>query len=170
MERCQFDLIRFSDAQVGSGLWFLFSNAHSDYTMMIRNGTLTADQQAGVYESISHLYHGIFQQRCAETLGHLSENGTELNLICYMFWDVSPLAWLPEDCPAAIVEALFNVLKDALGIPHRACIESALHGLGELYCRHPEMVERTLDEFLARSVLDPALMNYAINARSGQIQ
>ena len=166
MERCQFDLIRFSDAQIGSGLWFLLSNAHSDYTMMI----LTTDQQVAVYESIALLYRGIFQQRCVETLGHLSEHGTELNSICYMLWDVSPLGWPPENCPPAIVEALFEVLKGALEIPHRACIESALHGLGELYCRYPEMVEQTIGDFLARTTLDPALTSYAIDARSGEVQ
>lgn len=170
MKNGETDLQQYSDEQVGQGLWYLFSNACSDHTALIRDDALPLAKWVEVYDSLRSLYTGVFSRRCSPALGHLSEEGTALNGICYMLWDVSPLHWPPEnERTPAIKEALFRVLEHALDLPHRACIESALHGLGELHCRYPSRVEAVIASRLPGLAQDAALLQYALNAQQGAV-
>lgn len=170
MKNAETDLLDYSDAQLGQGLWYLFSNACSDHSFQVTSGDLPVKKVAEVYDSLRWLYTGLFSRRCLPVLGHLSEEGSPLNGICYMLWDVSPLGWPPEnDRTPAVVTALFGVLEHALDLPHRACAESALHGLGEIQSRYPERVEAVIRPRLLRLARDKSLYPYALGALEGGI-
>jgi hypothetical protein len=56
-----------------------------------------------------------------------------------------------------------------LNVPHDACRESALHGLGEWAFKYPQ-VAVIVDDFLRRTPnLRPELMAYAERARTGYV-
>lgn len=166
------DLARYSDAQVDQGLWYLASPSSSDYLFALRNGQAPLAQKLQGIHSILHLYRDCFAARCTPTLSHLDEpDSSPLNGIAYMFWDICALSCL-YDAPdkAALEDAVFTVLAETLKIPHRACIEGGLHGLGEMVHEYPERVHPIIDAYLHFPTVDPALHAYALKARDGHIQ
>ena len=66
-------------------------------------------------------------------------------------------------------DAVFSVLEDTIRIPHRACIEGGLHGLGEIACFFERRVKDVVDRFLKTARLDKALRGYAERAREGSV-
>lgn len=170
MKNAGADLQGYSDEQVGQGLWYLFSNACSDHSQEVRDKSLPVEKVIEVYDSMRWLYTDLFSRRCTGTLEHLSEKGSPLNAICYMLWDASPLGWPEMDRQAHSIEsALFDLLEHALDQPHRACIESALHGLGELQCRYPVQVREMIGSRLSSLAQDEALLQYALRAQQGNV-
>ena len=162
------DVVRFSDAQVNEGIWELTSDLHA-----LVSGEVPADIRLRSIRSIATLYRDCFATRCTPTLSHLDEDGSELNPICYMFWDTNhPLGYLggvPESDP--VVGAVFGVLSDTLSIRHPACQEAALHGLGHLTATFPERVDHTIAAFLkSHKPRNPDLLAYARAARTGEVQ
>ncbi len=171
MKHAETDLGSYSDEQVGQGLWYLFSNTLSDHCHSVLDEGLPLATVLEVYESLRWLYTGLFSRRCTPALGHLSEESSTLNTLCYMLWDVSPLRGPPEDARTpAIEKALFGVLEHAMALQHRACIESALHGLGELHCRYTAKVQAIIQSRLPGLAQDKALLQYALNAQEGKVQ
>ena len=66
---------------------------------------------------------------------------------------------------------MLSVLRRLLAIPHDACRESALHGLGHWQLEYPEAAAEIIDEFLeASNDLRSELIAYAEQARIGCIQ
>jgi len=112
------------------------------------------------------LYSDCFAKRCAETLGHLSEEGSALNSSCYMFWDISPLTVGEAQ---EIQDAVLNVLEKILTIEHRACRESAFHGLSEMFYSRRESAQEIINRFLSKTKLDDKLLPYALSAREGNV-
>src|SRR5581483_9708641 len=116
---------------------------------------------------IPTLYRALFVPRCTERLGHLSEQDGRLDMICYMFWDVACFGGPPGDREGNLFEdSVLEVLEDVLELPHAACQESAVHGLGHRIARHPERAPAVLTRWLeAGPVRDPRLRPYADAAR-----
>jgi hypothetical protein len=165
------DLALFSDAQVNRGIWFLASQTGSDFISSLRDGGApTAKKIAGI-RSIYILYRDCFAKRCSESLGHIDEPGaSELNPICYMFWDVCPLSYLEDASERSeLEEAVFWVLENTIKLHHRACIEGGLHGLGEVACQYEARVKDVIDRFLVEAEIDPVLRGYAERAREGNV-
>ena len=165
------DLAGFTDTQVDQGLWYLASFSASNYFGELQDGATPLRRRILAIKSILSLYQDCFRPRCTETLGHLDEPGaSELNSICYMFWDVGPLTCL-ADAPDRIKleDAVFETLEAVLAIPHRACRESAFHGLGEMSHASPDRVREVVGRFLACANIDEPLRAYASNAREGNI-
>ena len=165
------DLAGYSDAQVNQGIWYLTSPSGSNHMFSIRDGQVSVEQKVQAIRSIYELYDGCFAKRCTEVLGHTDEpGGSDLNPICYMFWDVCPLSYLDGTTDAPVLEeAIFSVLHDTIRIPHRACIEGGLHGLGDIAYRYEDRVKEMIDEFLLEVHLDETLLHYAESARVGDI-
>jgi hypothetical protein len=95
-----------------------------------------------------------------------------MNVTCYMWWDLLPLAGAPGD-PAhvALDRAALDVMAETLALDAIACQESALHGLGHWHAAYPAPVEATIDRFLAaRPDARPELVAYARSARGGCVQ
>jgi len=162
------DLTSFSDAQVDQGLWYLAGD--SEYLRELTVASVSMHKRLTAIEGIYHLYADCFAKRCAEMLGHLSEEGPPLNSICYMFWDTCQLTWGFDDREEEIKVAIFRVIEKTLGIEHRACREGALHGLGEVAHANPQRVRAIIDGFLAKTTLDEKLLAYALEAREGRVQ
>lgn len=165
------DLARFSDAQVNQGIWFLASPTGSHFIFSLRHGDVPTPKKVAGIQSIYDLYRDCFAKRCTETLGHIDEPGaSDLNPICYMFWDVCPISYLEVvEERRDLEDAVFWVLENTIRLPHRACIEAGLHGLGDIAHRYERRVKEVIDGFLKTARLDAALRAYAERARKGRI-
>jgi hypothetical protein len=163
-------LARYDDAQLGQGFWYLVSNGASDCMFALSDGTVRLDDRLRAVRAFTNVFRSIFAERCSPHLSHCDEPGASpLNVTCYMWWDLLPLAGAPDD-PAArpLGMAALDVMRDVLALDSIACQESALHGLGHWHAGHPREVEGIVDAFLARATdARPALVGYARSARSG---
>jgi hypothetical protein len=164
------DLTKYTDEQVDQGIWYLASSSGSNFLSVLKSVEVPLVKRVEAIESISNLYSDCFAKRCAESLGHLSEEGSPLNSSCYMFWDISPLTFMKGASEIQEIQnAVLSVLQQILTIEHRACRESALHGLSELTFACPEKVREIIDGFLKDTKLDDRLLAYAVNARDGNV-
>jgi hypothetical protein len=166
------DLVQFSDAQVDQGIWFLASASGSDFSFSLIEETVPTQKKINAIRSIYSLYRDCFARRCTEVLGHTDEPGaSDLNSICYMFWDVCPISNLDKAHDRQELEdAIFWVLENTIKLPHRACIEGGLHGLGEIAYQHEKRVNEVITNFLKTAPLDSTLKGYAERARNGDVQ
>jgi hypothetical protein len=164
------DLMRYSDAQVNQGIWYVASMSCSDYIWSLNNPGVPLEGRLSAIASIATLYRDCFALRCTRTLSHLDEQPcSPLNGSCYMFWDISALTNIQDEPNAAAVAgACFSVLSEMLVIDHAACQEAAIHGYLEFQYSHPEQVAAAMDSFLQEMpIADPRLKTYAMQARNG---
>ncbi len=161
------DLTKYTDAQVDQGIWYFASMSGANFLHSLKSPEIPLKKRLEAIQNIFHLYSDCFAKRCAETLGHLSEEGSPLNSSCYMFWDISPLTVSEAQ---EIQDAVLNVLEKILTVEHRACRESAFHGLSEMFYSRREAAQEIIDRFLSKTKLDDKLLAYALNAREGIVQ
>jgi hypothetical protein len=162
----------YSDAQLNQGLWYLASNACSDHMFALLDEGVPWPERQRCLRSMVALYEHCFARRCFPTLGHLDEQpANPLNAVCYMWWDILPVYGRP-DIPGrqAFDQECLDVMAATLALPHAACQESALHGLGHwaIYYRAP--VAAIVDDYLQRNTsLREPLRAYALAARRGMV-
>jgi len=165
-------LARFSDGQINQALFHSVSGGTSEYIHAIKNESVPWELRRRAVRSFVPLFEQVMAKRCTETLSHFDEGpASPLNASCYMWWDAAPIystrtiagdSRLDGECLA--------VMERILGIPHVACQESALHGLGHWKFDHPEEVVTIIDDFLKREPnLRPDLVGYAEAAKTGCI-
>jgi hypothetical protein len=162
--RCGTDLTRYNDTQVANGLKYILSNSVSNTPFILCQKGVAEVLRVEAVLHMKHLYRDCFAKRCSRSLSHLGRfDSRPLNLFCYMLWDVSPLrGWK---------DVVLDVMEDALYIPHDACIESALHGLGHRYSQDKSRVPEIINHFLSKTTgLRPELRTYARQAQVGMIQ
>jgi len=162
----------YTDAQLNQGLWFLVSNACSNHMFALMDESVTWSARERCISSIHQLYEQCFARRCSLHLSHLDEPGANpLNLVCYMWWDLMPIAGKPND-PARreLDDAILRVMDSTLQLDSLACRESALHGLGHWQHDYPERVGEIIDRFsMSRPELPEKLKSYMINAYTGYV-
>jgi hypothetical protein len=164
------DLTKYTDEQVDQGIWYLASSSGSNFMSALKSSEVPLAKRIEAIRNIFYLYSDCFAKRCAEALGHLSEEGSPLNSSYYMFWDISPLTFMKDASEIQeIQDTVLSVLQRILTIKHRACRESALHGLSELTFACSEKVREIIDGFLKATRLDDKLLAYAVNARDGNV-
>ncbi|HXR46955.1 MAG TPA: hypothetical protein VN784_05885 [Candidatus Limnocylindrales bacterium] len=164
------DLTKYTDEQVDQGIWYFVSTSGANFLHSLKCAEVPLAKRLEAIGNIFHLYSNCFAKRCAETLGHLSEEGSALNSSCYMFWDICPITCLKETPNSKEMEdAVLNVLEKTLTIEHRACREGAFHGLSEMSYSRREAVQGIIDQFLSKTKLDEKLLAYARNAREGNV-
>lgn len=161
-----------SDEEIGVGLWSVLDSGGAGTALALNDATLPLDARIACVHQIRTLYRELFVPRCAERLGHLSEQGGRLEMICYMFWDVAVFGGPPGEREGNLFEdAVLDVLEDTLYLEHAACQESAIHGLGHRVSRHPERAPAVLDRWLRTGpIRDARLRIYGEAARTGCIQ
>ena len=165
------ELLRpFSDAQLNQGFWFLVSNGGSDYMFCLSDASVLLALRRRALRSFVPLFQQVMVPRCTPVLSHFDEAGASpLNSACYMWWDLLPLNWTAISADTAFVADVFAVLGELLAIPHDACRESALHGLGHSIFFTPGGAP-IIDTFLEQNRdLRPELIAYAKAARTGCI-
>jgi len=158
-----------ADAQIAQGLTYLLSTSAVGDNGWLYARSVPAPQRLAFVQSIDRFFRTIFLPRCTPHLGHLSETGAPLNLVCYMWWDELPAIALPDDPERTMLfDAAFDVMADCLAMPSAACQESALHGLGHWRRFDEQRVPAIVDAYLARhNLADPRLAAYARAARCG---
>ncbi|MBU0801065.1 MAG: hypothetical protein KKA05_08680 [Alphaproteobacteria bacterium] len=163
-QRCGMDLAQYTDLQVNTGLKYIFSPSVSNLSCLLFGNGIDLNLRIDAIKAIKHIYRDCFSKRCTATLSHLSQQGSALNPICYMLWeDISPV----KDCKIGVAE----VMEDALYVPHNACIESGLHGLGHRYSSDRVRVTEVIERFLLKTPgLNPELRRYADCAKIGCVQ
>jgi hypothetical protein len=166
-------LAPYSDEQINQGLWCIAHAGNSDFVFSIVDATLPVTDRMACVIAMTGLYDDLFAPRCAPTLGHASDGaGGErpLNSACYMWWDLLPMFACPADTDRATLDLVaLAVMRHALQMDSIACQESALHGLGHWAVAYPAVVQTPIDAFLERGDVDPAIRQYALNARDGHL-
>ena len=166
-------LSRFTDAELNQGLWFLISNGASDYMIGLSDNRISLELRSRVIRSFVVLFENFMVDRCSQHLSHLDEAGANpLNAVCYMWWDLLPFLGAPADPDRRELDNLvLSSMGQILSLPHDACRESALHGLGHWATAYPAQVVPLIDEFLVNNPnVRPELRRYAESARAGCIQ
>src|SRR5690349_17685407 len=88
----------YSDAQLNQGLWFLASNACSSHMFALMETSVPWPARQRCIASIHQLYEQCFFKRCTPHLSHIDEPGAgPLNMVCYMWWDIIPIAGKSDD-------------------------------------------------------------------------
>ena len=161
------ELERFSDDQIGAGLYLLISDddiylAHPDVPIAQRQACLLA---------VADLFRDLFAGRCAQRLSSGAHNHSIINGTCYMWWEImTHVAWPGDPGFERMKQSCLQVMEKSLAIPHIAVQESALHGLGHLV-RDSDAAALLIDRFLAKADgVDPDLLRYARSAACGCIQ
>ena len=164
-------LARFTDAQLNEGFWYLLSAGCGEFMFALVEPAVPLGLRLRALRSFVPLFEQIMAVRCSPHLSHLDERpANPLNGACYMWWDILPIHGKPEDRERAEFDAeVLRVLRRLLAIPHDACRESALHGVGEWAIYYPSVAD-IVDEFLARTpALRPELISYAQSAKVGMV-
>jgi hypothetical protein len=161
----------FSNEQLNQGFWFLLSPGNSDYMCCLSDDTVSWTLRRRALRSFVPLFREVMSVRCTPSLGHREKVDGTLNSACFMWWDLLPLSegCAEEDEDVQLTDEILGVLSDILQIPHDACRESALHGLGHWAVHYPRAAA-IIDRFLRESnALRPDLVEYAEQARAGRI-
>jgi hypothetical protein len=160
----------YSDSQLNQGLWYLASNACSNHMFALMDASVSWPARERCIRSFQSLYQDCFASRCTPHLSHLDEPGAgPLNSVCYMWWDILPVAGRPDDAAGKeLDQAILQVMDAALRLDSIACQESALHGLGHWHLHYARQVEGIIQAFLQRNqTLAENLQKYASSALSG---
>jgi hypothetical protein len=172
MLRSGTDLLAYSDGQVAQGLHYMFNNSTSNVVFAILDGNAPFEGKLDALHSIKTLYRDCFTPRCAPVLSHLDELGANpLNGICYMLWDITPLAyWGTRERREEAYAAVLDILSFALNSTNPACVESALHGLGHLDSTMRQQAQQIVQTFLSKPhIQNEQLLRYTQQAFTGYI-
>jgi hypothetical protein len=160
----------YTDSQLKQGLWYLASSACSDHMLALMDAAVSWPARERCLLSFQSLYRDCFARRCTPHLSHLDEPGAgALNAVCYMWWDILPVAGQPAD-PARenLDRTILRVMEAGLQLDSIACQESALHGLGHWHLYYSQPVDAIIQGFLRRNrALPENLQQYALSALSG---
>ena len=162
----------YSDGQLNQGLWFIASNSCSNHMFALIDESMPWPAQKRCIYSIHKLYEQCFAKRCTPHLSHIDEPGASpLNLVCYMWWDIIPIAGHPGiSVWEEFDQDILNVMESTLELDSIACRESALHGLGHWQHDYPERVGGIINSFSMRHRdLPKALETYMTNAFTGYV-
>lgn len=169
-------LKQFSEEQLEQGFWYLVGESSpGDFMGALTDTELPAQVRLRVLRSFVPLFEQVMALRCSPHLSQLAEGGVNpLNSACYMWWDLLRFnLWLGQPEPGEFDDEIIATLQRLLKIPHDACRESALHGIGHLCKERPtrrEELSGIVDEFLARTPeLRPELRAYAERSKIGDV-
>lgn len=113
LENAKTDLAPFSNRQIGLGLDFIFSNTHSNLANDFKQADVPYQRKEKAVRSLVNLFRDVMAPRCEPQLSAGSkESHSDLQYICYMFWDVCPWStWLNDSARAAMLDVLPTLAK-----------------------------------------------------------
>jgi hypothetical protein len=164
----------YSDGQLNQGMYYIVSGHCADYMGTMADSGLPWETQQRCIMAMKSLFEKLFATRCSPHLCDLSEEGiSPINAVCYMWWDIIPVAGFVRDRPE-LDYAFFEVMEFQLTLDSDACRESALHGLNHYRCcddSYDGRVQNIIDTFLATTPnLRPELVRYAEGAKTSMWQ
>lgn len=169
-------LARFSDEQLNQGFWFLACPDCSSHMFTLLDDAVPLEYRVRCIRAMVQLFKGCFAKRCSPHVCH-GEYGynphiNALNSACYMWFDLIPIHGVPNMPERYAVHGEFlEAIENILYIPHDACREAGLHGMGEWCHRYHRHVRTAVLRFLRRTPgLRPELVEYALNASAGHVQ
>ena len=164
-------LSRFSDEQLNQGFWYLFYRT-DDFMDTLLDTEVAAAIRLRALRSFVPLFEQVMAARCSSHLAHVVDEESEnvLDSACYMWFDEVLDRFFPYRLfEAGLDSELVVTLRSVLAIPHDACRESALHGIGH-WIRHLPHLADVIDQFLDTTPgLRPELIAYAQSARAGEV-
>ena len=159
----------YSDASINQAFWDL--RGYMNHAVLSESIEWVVRER--FIRSFEQLFREFFAVRCKPVLGCNSEEGSPLNSVCYMWFEINGWHWhSPVPLSRNRLDSAFLAsMQSILAIDHAACQEAALHGLGHWHESHPAEVQRIIDEFLERKPqLREELREYACDAREGLVQ
>jgi hypothetical protein len=135
LQNCAQELLPLKEKKLCAGLKNIFNPSFGNYIYSLRTHNVTQIQRLMTIRSCTKLYSELFEVRCKPICSHLSEpGGTDLNHVCFMLWDVTPLNYWENwenpvekfELESAIIDLFRTVLQTSNNV---ACIESVLHGI-----------------------------------------
>ena len=163
----------YSDEQVGHGLNVIVNPACGGDIRVLEGGQIPSALRAAGLRSIVTLFAEVFAPRLrAAHPGYVdspgrSESGQRvhpLDFVCFMFWDIAPLAPGGDDI-------MLEVLEATLALDSAACQRAALHGLGHGDSAARDKVGQIIRRWLETHPDAPdELRDYAVQAASGRVQ
>jgi GTP-binding protein len=171
-------LSRYSDAQIGEGLWFIVFRACSRHFDGLVDARIDLGLRTRCVRSIENLSRELFAPRCSDNIRR--NDASPLDQTCCMLWDLvvtdANAAELNLDGTHRIVrnpeidKEFLDTLARILAIPSVACQQSALHGLGHLV-RDAKLGSNVIQQFLdGHPSLRTDLREYAERALVGRVQ
>jgi hypothetical protein len=165
-------LARFSDAQLDQGFWYFVGCEPPGFIKTLVDSEIPLAERVRAIRSFTPLFEQVMAARCSPLLSHLGEPPEgSLNDSCFIWWDLiwHELCLLDDKPEPRIAVEIVVALGRQLTIPHDACRESALHGIGHWVKTIPE-VAGLVDDFLAANPdLRPELVEYAKNVKTGRV-
>jgi hypothetical protein len=164
-------LSRFSDEQLDRGFWYLCYQGPPDFMGTLLNARVPLEMRLRALRSFVPLFEQTMAGRCSPHPYRLSEEGRNaLNSACTMWFDIVLDRFEPQRLAhAQLGEELVVILRTILAIPHDACRESALHGIGHWVAHYPQLAD-IVDRFLSSTAgLRPELISYAQSAKAGTV-
>jgi hypothetical protein len=163
-------LSRFSDEQINQGFWCLFYQGGPDFMGTLLDEKIPLASRLRALRSFVPLFEQVMAVRCSSHLTCFDENANPLNSACFMWFDEVLDRFNPQKLIQAQLDTeLIVTLRVILAIPHDACRESALHGIGH-WVRHHRQLADIVDQFLSSTPgLRPELLAYAEHARAGNV-
>ena len=176
------DLATFSDIQIANGIDFMI-NEVNEPLYAVYDARVPLALRRRTIASFVPLYRDLFAVRCDNC--QVDNASNPLNTLCYMLWDAGALTLdglKQRNDPEANVlcESFMDVLETILFLPHTACQESALHGLGHsiISCnddreRFPKSYRSKMidmiNRYLRQKGIGSRLLKYAKQAKTGVI-
>ena len=168
-------LARFSNAELDQGFWFLVGDSSpAKFMLALVDSKIPLTTRLRALRSFVPLFEQVMAIRCSADLSLPAKFVNPLNSACCMWWDLLWYQFTEDAFPREPDRVQFDAeilatLRRLLAIPHDACRESALHGLGHWARRCPQATG-IVDEFLSGTPgLRPELIAYAEDARTGKV-
>lgn len=162
---------RFDAGTWGAGLLHLVDNGRSDYPFVFWEAEVPLQVRLAGLAAIHDVYAGLVARLLPAGASARDDRLGALGYVAYMWWDVFPVHARGDYAdPEAVRATCLDVMERTLALPHRACQEGALHGLGHWRFAFPERVTSVIDGYLARRPRPhDELEAYARAARTGCI-
>lgn len=169
------DLVsKFGREATAEGLWKIAQALAVKYGHSLWDADADAQVVERALAAMPRLFADTFAPHCDAAMSSSgSETTNPINSACYMWFDIIGLDHCDlNEITDERIQWSLRTLTAVLEIPHLACQESALHGLGHIaYFKKSALVRPIIREFLGRNRKIPAkLRAYAEFAAGGHVQ
>jgi len=148
---------------INAGLGYLLGYSGMVSSIFIEKNRVSIGAIYNFIDSIYFLFEQLFYIECSK---RHNEN-KPLDYICNMWWD-----FFPEVESEKINKKCIEIMSLSLSLNSLSCQESALHGLGHMQHRFPEIVKNIINSYLLEPInkdIKDQLYSYAIDARNGNV-